>query len=123
MIVIPAGEFMMGSPATETGRDEGPQHMVTIAKPFAVSKFDVTFADWDACVSVAGCSQIPDSGFGRDTKPVINVNFDEAQQYVAWLSKMTGQPPDLTRRGVRCQSVRPLRHGRQRVAMGPGLLS
>ena len=59
MIVIPAGSFMMGSPATEKGRytNEGPQHKVTIAKPFAVSKFDVTFADWDACVSVGGCPQ------------------------------------------------------------------
>ena len=57
MIVIPAGEFTMGSPATEQGRyaNEGPQHKVTIAKPFAVSKFDVTFADWDACVSVGAC--------------------------------------------------------------------
>ena len=93
MIVVPAGTFTMGSPPTEPGRfdQEGPQHMVTVAKPFAVSKFDVTFADWDACVSVAGCPNIPDSGFGRDTKPVINVSFDEAQQYVAWLSKMTGQ--------------------------------
>ena len=62
MIVIPAGSFMMGSPATEKGRytNEGPQHKVTIAKPFAVSKFDVTFADWDACVSVGGCPQKPD---------------------------------------------------------------
>ena len=43
----------MGSPATEQGRynNEGPQHTVTIAKPFAVSKYDVTFADWDACVA------------------------------------------------------------------------
>ena len=57
MIVVPAGKFMMGSPATEKGRygNEGPQHQVTIARPFAVSKFDVTFADWDACVSVGGC--------------------------------------------------------------------
>jgi formylglycine-generating enzyme required for sulfatase activity len=94
MIVVPAGAFTMGSPATEPGRfdHEGPQLKVTIAKPFAVSKFDVTFADWDACVSVAGCPKIPDSGFGRDTKPVMNVSFDEALQYVAWLSKMTGRP-------------------------------
>ncbi len=58
MVVVPAGEFMMGSPSTEKGRFNwmrGTQHKVTIAKPFAVSKFDVTFADWDACVSVGGC--------------------------------------------------------------------
>jgi formylglycine-generating enzyme required for sulfatase activity/class 3 adenylate cyclase len=93
MIVIPAGEFTMGSPATEEGRhaDEGPQHMVTIARPFAVSKFDVRFADWDACVSVGGCPQVTDGGMGRDTKPVINITWDDAQQYVAWFSKMTGQ--------------------------------
>jgi formylglycine-generating enzyme required for sulfatase activity len=92
MIVIPAGEFMMGSPPTEHGRgeNEGPQHGVTIAKAFAVSKFDLTFADWDACVSVGGCPQTIDSGMGRGTKPVIDVNWNDAQLYVAWLSKMTG---------------------------------
>jgi formylglycine-generating enzyme required for sulfatase activity len=94
MIVVPAGAFTMGSPATEQGRynTEGPQHKVTIAKPLAVSKYDVTFADWDACVSVGGCPKALDGGFGRDTKPVINVGWDDAQTYVAWLSKMTGQP-------------------------------
>ena len=94
MIFIPAGEFTMGSPAAEQGRDpnEGPQHRVTIAKPFAVSKYDVTYADWDACVSVGACPKVTNTGFGRDTRPVINVNWDDAQTYVAWLSKMTGQP-------------------------------
>jgi len=93
MVVVPAGEFMMGSPASEKGRfaNEGPQRSVTIAKPFAVSKFDVTFADWDACVSVGGCPHVSDSGFGRETKPVINVNWDDAQRYVAWFSKLTGK--------------------------------
>jgi formylglycine-generating enzyme required for sulfatase activity len=94
MIVIAAGGFTMGSPTTEQGRytDEGPQHKVTIARPFAVSKYDVTFADWDACVSVGACPKAADTGYGRDTKPVINVGWDDAQQYVAWLSRMTGQP-------------------------------
>jgi len=94
MIVIPAGEFTMGSPTTEQGRynNEVPQHKVTIAKPFAVSKFDVTFADWDACVSVGACPKAADAGLGRDTKPLINVGWDDAQSYVTWLSKMTGQP-------------------------------
>jgi formylglycine-generating enzyme required for sulfatase activity len=97
MIVVAAGEFLMGSPATEKGRfrDEDPQRRVMIARRFAVSKFDVTFADWDACVSVGGCPQegrAKDEGWGRDTRPVINVSWDDAQQYVAWLSKMTRKP-------------------------------
>jgi formylglycine-generating enzyme required for sulfatase activity len=93
MVVIPAGEFMMGSAVTEKGRYdiEDPQHKVTIARPFAVSKFDVTFANWDACFSVGGCPRASDSGYGREAKPVINVNWDDARQYVAWLSKMTGK--------------------------------
>jgi formylglycine-generating enzyme required for sulfatase activity/cellulose biosynthesis protein BcsQ len=94
MVFIPAGEFVMGSPASEKGRynNEGPQHKVTIARPFAISKFDVTFDDWDACISVGACPKAADSGYGRNTRPVINVSWDDARTYVAWLSKMTGQP-------------------------------
>jgi formylglycine-generating enzyme required for sulfatase activity len=97
MVVVPAGEFMMGSPPTEKDRmpDEDPQHRVTIAAPFAVSKYDVTFIDWDACVSAGGCpreGRAGDVDWGRDTRPVIYVSWDDAQQYVAWLSRMTGKP-------------------------------
>lgn len=93
MTVIPAGSFMMGSPEAERGRykNEGPQHTVTIARPFAVSKFAVTFAEWDACVAVGGCPQVGDSGFGRGRRPVINVSWDEARLYAAWFSAMTGR--------------------------------
>jgi formylglycine-generating enzyme required for sulfatase activity len=96
MIVVPAGEFMMGSPTTEKGRynNEGPQHKVTISRPFAVSKFDVTFADWDACVSVGGCpkeGRANDAGWGRGKQPVIYVSWDDAKAYAAWLSRMTGK--------------------------------
>jgi formylglycine-generating enzyme required for sulfatase activity len=93
MIVVQAGSFMMGSPLSEKGRDtdESPQHAVTISKPFAVSKFDVTFSDWDACVSVGGCPHLDDNGWGRGTRPAINVSWDQAQRYVAWFSTMTGK--------------------------------
>jgi formylglycine-generating enzyme required for sulfatase activity len=55
MIVVAAGKFIMGSPQNEANRatSEGPQHEVTLAKPFAVSKFEVTFEEWDACVAAA----------------------------------------------------------------------
>lgn len=94
MIAVPAGSFVMGSPPSEPGRydNEGPQHKVTIAYPFAVAKFDVTFDEWDACAKFGDCApDIDDSGFGRGSQPVINVNWYDAQRYAAWLSKVTGK--------------------------------
>jgi formylglycine-generating enzyme required for sulfatase activity len=94
MIAIQPGRFMMGSPASETDRvdNEGPQHEVTIAKPFAVSRFEVTWDAWEACVRYGDCPHIPDSTWGRGTRPVINVTWEQARQYVAWFTEMTGQP-------------------------------
>jgi formylglycine-generating enzyme required for sulfatase activity len=95
MVEVPAGEFMMGSPESERGRnkDEGPQRKVTIAKPFAVGKYEVTFAEWDACVAAGGCTHKPeDQGWGRGRRPVINVSYDDARQFAAWLARKTGKP-------------------------------
>jgi formylglycine-generating enzyme required for sulfatase activity len=95
MVIVPAGSFVMGSPATEPGqqRSEQPQHRVTIAKPLAVSKFALTFAEWDACAAHGDCNaHIDDSGWGRGRQPVVNVSFDEAQRYLAWLTKISGKP-------------------------------
>jgi len=93
MVVVPAGEFMMGSTPDESDHydNEGPLHRVTIARPLAVSKFEVTFEQWDACVAVGTCAHVPDSNMGRETRPVINVSRYHAQQYVTWFSKMTGR--------------------------------
>jgi formylglycine-generating enzyme required for sulfatase activity len=95
MVVVPAGSFTMGSPTTEKGRfpQEGPQHTVTIAQPLAVAKLEVTFDEWDTCVAYGECSpDIDDGGFGRGQQPVINVTWDDARRYVAWLSGITGKP-------------------------------
>lgn len=92
MVTVPAGSFEMGSPDTEPGRsdDEGPRHKVTIAQPFAVGKYEVTFQEWDACVAAGGCSYSPqDEGWGRGNQPVINVSWNDAQDYVKWLSSKT----------------------------------
>ena len=95
MVVVPAGSFMMGSPEGELGReaDEGPQHRVIIARPFAVGQFEVTFAEWDACVAAGGCSHRPDDGgWGRGNRPVINVSWNNiTEQYLPWLSRKSGK--------------------------------
>jgi formylglycine-generating enzyme required for sulfatase activity len=79
---------------TETNRDkdEGPQHIVTFAKPFAVSKFEVTFDEWDTCVAYGECTQVSDGGWGHEGQPVIYVTWDDARRYTAWLARVTGKP-------------------------------
>ena len=95
MVVVPAGSFRMGSPPSEEGRDddEGPMRRVTISEPFAVGKYEVTFAEWDACVSAGGCGghRPGDQGWGRGNRPAVHVSWKDAQAYVAWLSEKTGK--------------------------------
>ena len=86
--------LIMGSPTNEIGRhqNEGPQHVVTIAKPFAVSMFELTFTEWDACVAHGDCdANVGDNGWGRGQQPVINVGWQDAKTYLAWLSRITGE--------------------------------
>jgi formylglycine-generating enzyme required for sulfatase activity len=94
MIVVPAGSFIMGSPPSEKGRgpNEGPQRKVTIERQFAVSKFEVTFSEWDTCVAYGDCDPNVKASWGSQDVPVTNVSWDDAQVYVAWLSKVTGKP-------------------------------
>lgn len=98
MVVLPPGEFSMGSAQTEIAArrandNEGPAHPVTISRPFAVGKFEVTFSEWDACVADGGCRgyRPGDNGWGRGKLPVINVSWDDAKLYVRWLSGKTGK--------------------------------
>ena len=106
MVVVPAGSFTMGSTAAQRRtavalgeteewlEDEGPvPYTVRIAAPFAVGKYEVTFAEWDACVADGGCDGYrPNAeGWGRVWQPVINVSWNDAQSYVKWLSQKTGK--------------------------------
>jgi formylglycine-generating enzyme required for sulfatase activity/serine/threonine protein kinase len=105
MVVVPAGSFMMGSSPGEIAAlktelpdfkdwfdKEAPQRGVAIREPFAVAKYEVKFAEWDACVADGGCTHKPDDqGWGRGRRPVINVSWRDAKGYVAWLSRKTGK--------------------------------
>ena len=95
MVVIPGGSYMMGSPSGEEGRSkgEGPLHEVRIPRRFAVGKYEVTFAEWDACVAGGGCGgyRPDDRGWGRGARPVVNVSWEDAKSYVEWLTRKTGK--------------------------------
>jgi formylglycine-generating enzyme required for sulfatase activity len=90
LVVIPSGSSDMGAAATPFDR---PVHRVTFAEPFAMSRNEITFDDWDKCVAAGGCRFKPeDRGWGRGDRPVINVSWSDAKEYVAWLSQKTGKP-------------------------------
>jgi len=102
MVVVPAGSFMMGSHVDLPNRKfEKPLHEVTIAKPFAVGRFEVTFDEWDACLADGGCTYRPDEFpsdrgdelvWGRGDRPVFQVSWYNVQSYLTWLRRKTGEP-------------------------------
>lgn len=84
MVLVPSGSFMSGI--------AGSQQQQTICQAFAIGKYEVTFAEWDACAAEGGCAgyRPDDQGWGRGRQPVINVSWNDAEQYVRWLSQKTG---------------------------------
>jgi formylglycine-generating enzyme required for sulfatase activity len=102
MVIVPAGEFMMGSTDDEIValtkqygdyfKREGPRHRVVISKPFAIGRYAVTFAEWDAFIAAGGGDYRPeDQGWGRSDRPAIDVSWNDIQSYLAWLKRLTNQ--------------------------------
>lgn len=99
MVVLPRGSFQMGSPESESGRntDEGPQRTVRIDYELAVGKYEVTWAEWDACVADGECDNEAvnnaggDNGWGRSSRPSVHVNWHDAKTFTSWLSRKTGK--------------------------------
>jgi formylglycine-generating enzyme required for sulfatase activity len=86
------GRFKMGSPAGQGYDSERPQHEVTIAKPFSLAKVELTFDAWDTCAAHGDCAMhVSDVGWGRGRRPAINVSWHDAQTYMKWLSRITGE--------------------------------
>lgn len=89
MVVLRDGAFKMGS--QRHAAVERPRHDVSV-EAFALGKYEVTFNEWMACVAAGGCDHRPsDAGWGEGLRPVIDVSWQDAQQYVGWLSEKTGQ--------------------------------
>jgi formylglycine-generating enzyme required for sulfatase activity len=93
MVEIPSGSFLMGSDKSDSdaSSDERPRHKVQIKYPFALSKTEITFAQYDAFAKATGHELPDDGGWGRGTRPIINVSWDDAKAYAAWLSQQTGK--------------------------------
>lgn len=91
MIVIPAGSFVMGSAAGKPR--EQPERRVAIERPFAMSRFEITFAEYQACVDLGACEKTPDDHqWGMGDRPVINISFSETNDFVRYLRARTGKP-------------------------------
>ncbi len=99
MIVVPGGRFVMGSAGPRRRGDEGPRRVVGIGS-FAVGRFEVTFKEWDACMRDGGCQPHDLEGRrgrrrnderSRGRHPVVRVSWEDAQDYVRWLSRQSGE--------------------------------
>jgi formylglycine-generating enzyme required for sulfatase activity len=88
MVSIPAGSFLMG--AVGWSGVEAPIHYVTV-QAFKISRYEITFAEYDEFAQSTSRSMPGDEGFGRGNQPVINVSWQDAQAYARWLSVQTNR--------------------------------
>jgi formylglycine-generating enzyme required for sulfatase activity len=90
MVVIPAGKFRMGDIQGKHGKEELPVHEVKIPKPLAVSRYEITFDQFDKFAEATGRKLPEDEGWGRGHQPAIHVSWNDAVAYAAWLAQQTG---------------------------------
>ena len=93
IVVVPAGSFRMGDLSGAGDRNGKPVHKVIIPKSFGVGKYEVTFSEWLACVSAGACTHRPDDrGWGGGRRPVTDISWKDAKEYLRWLSRITSKP-------------------------------
>jgi formylglycine-generating enzyme required for sulfatase activity len=88
LISLSPGSFTMGSNSSDPS--EKPAHQVTLAAPFAIGKYEVTVQQWNACADAGACPKV--NGSSGANAPIRDVSWDDAQQYLKWLSTSTGKP-------------------------------
>jgi formylglycine-generating enzyme required for sulfatase activity len=117
MVVVPAGNFLLGTsasaPEVDLERGEAPPQPMTISRPFAIGRYEVTVAEFRAFAEATQYSQagdcrvasggawlrLPDRGWkdpgfaapAADNEPVVCVSWDDAKAYADWLAKTTGK--------------------------------
>ncbi len=95
LVSIAPGEFLVGPEGRSTAQqaiNPVDAKKVIVDRPFAIGRYEITFDDWRHCVDGGGCKGEPsDDGWGRGRRPVIHVSYNDiSQQYLPWLSKVTG---------------------------------
>jgi len=89
-VQVPAGSFEMGDNFNEGDSDELPVHTVYL-DTYYISKYEVTFEQYDAFCDATGRAKPGDSGWGRGDRPVINVNYADVTEFCSWMSAETGE--------------------------------
>lgn len=88
MVPLSPGRFVMGNDKGD--RSERPAHRVSITTPFAIGKFEITVSQWRECVKAGGCSHFPTNVDSSDNAPIRDVSWDDTQEYIKWLSSISG---------------------------------
>ena len=82
---IPAGTFVMGSPKGEWEREKNETQREVTLSAFQMSKYEITFEQYDRFCEATGRKKPDDSGWGRDSRPAIRVSWDDASAFAAWM--------------------------------------
>ena len=90
LVSLPADAFTMGNNTSDPS--EKPAHQVRLGAPFAIGKFEVTVQQWNACVDAGGCPKIAQAPPASASAPMRDVSWDDAQQYIKWLTAVSGKP-------------------------------
>jgi formylglycine-generating enzyme required for sulfatase activity len=91
MIMLPGGRFRMGDIQGGGSGDARPVHEVELDN-FALSRYPVTFEEYDLYCMVTGSRKASGNGWGRGRRPVVDVSWQDANNYCDWLSMITGRP-------------------------------
>jgi formylglycine-generating enzyme required for sulfatase activity len=89
-VPVPSGKFRMGDLSKHGDEDERPEHTVEVVG-FRMGRHEVTFEQYDAFCEATGRQPPDDRGWGRGRRPVINVSWQDANEFIGWLSEQTGQ--------------------------------